>query len=213
LTYNVALLKTVFKGSMSARLFTVLLCMVMCVFSSPVLGKGIYYTVKENGSLCITDMPTSSRYKPYKFERSVNYIRNALVGFRKAHKNKDEVNSIVTGYCTRYNVNKSLVMAVIDVESGFNSNAVSPAGAQGLMQIMPATGKDLQLAAPFDPDSNIDAGVRYLRFLLDKFSDTKLAVAAYNAGPNAVEKYGGVPPYPETRDYVQKVLNRIQYYD
>lgn len=198
---------------MLIRYCTILLSLLLCVFSSDVQGKGFFYTVKQDGSLCITDMPTSSRYKPYKFERSINYIRNAVIGFRQAHKNKGEVDSIVSGYCNRYNVAKSLVMAVIDVESGFNANAVSPAGAQGLMQIMPSTGRDLQLDAPFDPDSNIDAGVRYLKFLLDRFSDTRLAVAAYNAGPNAVEKYGGIPPYPETRDYVQKVLNRIQYYD
>ena len=106
-----------------------------------------------------------------------------------------------------------LLMAVIDVESGFNAGAVSSAGAQGIMQIMPETGKDLELENPFDPSENIDAGVRYLKSLLDTFPDRRLAVAAYNAGPNAVKKYGGIPPYAETQNYVQKVWARLQHYE
>lgn len=176
-------------------------------------AKGIYYMVKEDGSLCITDMPTSKRYKPYKFQKSINYIRNALVAFKRDNRSVQEVNAIVSGLCTKYDVDKKLVMAVIDVESGFNAAAVSPVGAQGLMQIMPETGKDLDLDDPFDPSENIDAGIRYLRYLLDTFPDRRLAVAAYNAGPNAVKKYGGIPPYAETQSYVQKVWARLQHYE
>ena len=176
-------------------------------------AKGIYYMVKEDGSLCITDIPTSKRYKPYKFQKSINYIRNALVAFKRDNRSVQEVNAIVSGLCTKYDVDKKLVMAVIDVESGFNAAAVSPVGAQGLMQIMPETGKDLDLDDPFDPSENIDAGIRYLRYLLDTFPDRRLAVAAYNAGPNAVKKYGGIPPYAETQSYVQKVWARLQHYE
>ncbi len=176
-------------------------------------AKGIYYMVKEDGSLCITDIPTSKRYKPYKFQKSINYIRNALVAFKRDNRSVQEENAIVSGSCTKYDVDKKLVMAVIDVESGFNAAAVSPVGAQGLMQIMPETGKDLDLDDPFDPSENIDAGIRYLRYLLDTFPDRRLAVAAYNAGPNAVKKYGGIPPYAETQSYVQKVWARLQHYE
>lgn len=176
-------------------------------------AKGIYYMVKEDGSLCITDIPTSKRYKPYKFKKSINYIRNALVAFKRDNRSVQEVNAIVSDLCTKYDVDKKLVMAVIDVESGFNAAAVSPVGAQGLMQIMPETGKDLDLDDPFDPSENIDAGIRYLRYLLDTFPDRRLAVAAYNAGPNAVKKYGGIPPYAETQSYVQKVWARLQHYE
>ena len=176
-------------------------------------AKGIYYMVKEDGSLCITDIPTSKRYKPYKFQKSINYIRNALVAFKRDNRSVQEVNAIVSDLCTKYDVDKKLVMAVIDVESGFNAAAVSPVGAQGLMQIMPETGKDLDLDDPFDPSENIDAGIRYLRYLLDTFPDRRLAVAAYNAGPNAVKKYGGIPPYAETQSYVQKVWARLQHYE
>lgn len=176
-------------------------------------AKGIYYMVKEDGSLCITDIPTSRKYKPYKFEKTINYIRNAVVAFKRDHRSVEEVNAIVSGLCAKYGVDKKLVMAVIDVESGFNAAAVSTAGAQGLMQIMPATGRDLDLADPFDPSENIDAGIRYLRYLLDTFPDRRLAVAAYNAGPNAVKKYGGIPPYAETQNYVEKVWARLKHYE
>ena len=176
-------------------------------------AKGIYYMVKEDGSLCITDIPTSKRYKPYKFSKSINYIRNAVIGFRRDKRSVGEVDAIVGRYCDKYCVDKKLVMAVIDVESGFNAGAVSSAGAQGIMQIMPETGKDLELENPFDPSENIDAGVRYLKYLLDTFPDRRLAVAAYNAGPNAVKKYGGIPPYAETQNYVQKVWARLQQYE
>lgn len=175
-------------------------------------AKNFYYTVKEDGTLCITDKPTSSKYKPYTFQRSINYIRNALIAFKRDQRSVEEVNAIVSNLCNKYQIDKKLVMAVIDVESGFNAAAVSSAGAQGLMQIMPQTGQELDLADPFDPSENIDAGIRYLRYLLNEFSDTKLAVAAYNAGPNAVKRYGGIPPYTETQNYVQKVWTRLNYY-
>jgi soluble lytic murein transglycosylase-like protein len=176
-------------------------------------AKGIYYMVKEDGSLCITDIPNSRKYKPYKFQKTINYIRNAIVAFKRDHRSVEEVNTIVSGLCSKYDVDKKLVMAVIDVESGFNAAAVSTAGAQGLMQIMPETGRDLDLEDPFDPSENIDAGIRYLRYLLDTFPDRRLAVAAYNAGPNAVKKYGGIPPYTETQNYVDKVWARLQHYE
>ena len=176
-------------------------------------AKGIYYMVKEDGSLCITDIPTSKRFKPYKFQKSINYIRRALVGFKRDKRSVQEVDAIVSGLCRKHGVDKKLVMAVIDVESGFNAGAVSTAGAPGMMQIMPETGRDLDLENPFDPKENIDAGIRYLKQLLDTFPDRRLAVAAYNAGPNAVKKYGGIPPYAETQNYVQKVWARLQHYE
>lgn len=190
-------------------LFTLGILFCMTTFTH---AKGFYYRVKKDGTLCITDMPTSSQYKPYKFKKSINYIRNALVAFKRDKRSIKEVHDIVSRLCKKYGVDKSLVMAVIDVESGFNAAAVSSAGAQGLMQIMPATGKDLNLSDPFDPMENIDAGIRYLKYLLDTFPDKRLAVAAYNAGPNAVKKYGGIPPYAETQGYVQKVWARLQQY-
>lgn len=110
----------------------------------------------------------------------------------------------------RYAIDPHLVRAVIEVESDYNPKSVSSAGAQGLMQIMPATQKDLGLTNPFNPVENIEAGVKYLRTMLDRFKDTRLALAAYNAGPSSVEKYGGIPPFAETKKYVTKVLSRYR---
>ncbi|PYT08090.1 MAG: transglycosylase [Acidobacteria bacterium] len=107
----------------------------------------------------------------------------------------------------RYGVSQKLVHAVIQAESGGNPAAVSPKGAQGIMQLMPATARRFEVSDPLDPDQNIEGGVRYLSYLLDIYNgDTVRALAAYNAGEAAVRKHGGVPPYRETQDYVHKVL-------
>ncbi len=100
----------------------------------------------------------------------------------------------------------ALIAAVIGVESDFNPHAVSSAGAQGAMQIMPTTQAELGLEDAFDPEQSVEAGSRYLRKQLDRFGSVELALAAYNAGPGAVERYGGVPPFKETQDYVRKVM-------
>ena len=116
---------------------------------------------------------------------------------------------IVDAAARRHGVDPSLVHAVIAVESGYRANAQSPAGAQGLMQLMPGTQRQLGVSDAFDPQQNVDAGVAYLHRLTDEFG-TVLALAAYNAGPGAVRRYNGIPPYKETRAYVQAVLDRAQ---
>ncbi len=115
-----------------------------------------------------------------------------------------EVINAVSG---RYNLDPDLVNSVIHAESGFNPNAVSHKGAQGLMQLMPPTASRLGVANAFDPAGNVDGGTRYLRELLEKYNfDMVKALAAYNAGPQRVQQYNGVPPYAETRAYVAKVV-------
>jgi peptidoglycan DL-endopeptidase CwlO len=112
---------------------------------------------------------------------------------------------------SRYGVDASLLAAMANQESGFDSQAVSPAGAQGLMQFMPATAKDLGVN-PLDPNSAIDGAARYLSSLTKQFGSTDLALAAYNAGPGTVSSQGGIPPYPETQNYVRAVMSKAEAY-
>jgi soluble lytic murein transglycosylase len=106
----------------------------------------------------------------------------------------------------------ALVKAVIAAESAFNPTAVSRAGAQGLMQLMPATADEMGLLDPFSATQNVQAGTGYLRQLMDRYGDVSRALAAYNAGPTAVDRYGGIPPYRETQAYVERVLTYYRSY-
>ncbi len=126
---------------------------------------------------------------------------------RPAEASKRPFAGIVDSAARRHGVDPDLVHAVIAVESGYRATTQSPAGAQGLMQLMPGTQRDLGVADAFDPRQNVDAGVAYLRRLTDEFG-TVLALAAYNAGPGAVRRYNGIPPFAETRAYVRAVLDR-----
>jgi len=116
-------------------------------------------------------------------------------------------------YSTAYEVDPEMVKAIIAIESCFDKRAVSKVGAQGLMQLMPATARELKVWDSFDANQNIRGGTKYFSQMLTRFSNnTELALAAYNAGPGAVEKYGGIPPYAETQGYVKKVLERYERY-
>jgi len=133
------------------------------------------------------------------FEKDLSAPSNA-----SDSKNLDEVISSISG---RHHLDPDLVNSVIHAESGFNPRAVSPKGAQGLMQLMPGTANQLGVTNPFDPQANVEGGSRYLRNLMEHYHfDMAKALAAYNAGPQRVEQYHGVPPYYETRAYVTRVI-------
>jgi len=122
-----------------------------------------------------------------------------------------DLRSLVIAAARRHGLDPELVLSVVSVESAFRPDAVSPKGAQGLMQLMPATAASLGVEDALDPSQNLEGGARHLRFLVDLYGgDLRRALAAYNAGQGAVARYGGVPPYRETRDYVKKVLRRYE---
>jgi soluble lytic murein transglycosylase-like protein len=124
-------------------------------------------------------------------------------------KQAGRFDEIIHRHAAESGISPDLIKAVIQVESGFNPAAVSPKGAQGLMQLMPATARELGVLDPFHPEQNIRGGVSYLKQLLGQYSqDMRLALAAYNAGPASVAKYGDVPPYRETQAYVQKITSK-----
>jgi soluble lytic murein transglycosylase-like protein len=128
------------------------------------------------------------------------------VAFARAGFTEQEIDAAIEAAAARHNVDPNLVRSVIKVESNFNPNAVSRKGAMGLMQLMPATARSLNVSNPFDPEQNVDAGVRHLRKLLDSYGgDVRLSLAAYNAGAGAVARSAGVPRFGETRNYVRRI--------
>lgn len=176
-------------------------------FYSEAYANEIYQFVDPtSGTIHFTNVPTDPRYK------RKNLRTKRPSGFKRADRERF-VEGLILEESRLHRVDPALIKAMIRVESDFDSGAVSSAGAQGLMQIMPKTAESLQLTNPFDPAENIRGGTRYLRFLLDRFGqDLKLALAAYNAGPESVVRHGGVPPYKETTSYITKVLHFYEKY-
>jgi len=164
----------------------------------------IYAWRDAAGNLVLSDRRLDDRAETYAVPDAPRF-RATRPAARDTARERFE--PLVQEHSTRQSLRPDLVRAVIQVESGFNPRARSPKGAMGLMQLMPATARDLGVRDAYDPGENIRGGTLYLRQMLDRFDgNEELALAAYNAGPNAVDRYGRrVPPYQETRDYVRKV--------
>jgi len=187
-------------GSLTSA-FRMGVCAVLLVFCDALpAAADIFRYQDESGVWHYTNIKNDARYRLYiksPEKRAAEYI--------------DKYGSIIRQASSTFNVEPSLIKAVIKAESGFNHKAISHKGAQGLMQLMPSTADLMRVNDPFDPTENIYGGTRYLRKLLDRFGhDMELAVAAYNAGPEAVESHKGIPPYKETQTFVRRV---IKYYN
>ena len=164
----------------------------------------IYMFIDDSGIVHFTNVPTSSDYKLYIREKPEKVLKKIST---------KKYDNIIKKAQKKYGVEFSLIKAVIKVESGFNTKAVSKKGAKGLMQIMPDNFKALSVKDPFDPSQNIMGGTLHLQRLLRRYEyKLPLALAAYNAGPDAVDKYKRIPPYKETQNYVREVMKTYNQY-
>ncbi|MCS7199502.1 MAG: lytic transglycosylase domain-containing protein [Caldimicrobium sp.] len=188
----------------------------LLLIGEPSQASKIYiYEDPQTGERYYSNIPLDGNFKiymklPYKNKKDIN----SQLAFLKKNFNKSSLqlkfNEIFEEVSKKFNLDPHLLRAIAKVESNFNPLAISPKGAMGIMQLIPSTARLVGVSNPFDPIENIYGGARYLRMLLDEFGDLKLSLAAYNAGPEAVKNYGGIPPYSETINYVKNVL---QYYE
>jgi Transglycosylase SLT domain/Domain of unknown function (DUF4124) len=188
----------------SVRVACLAILLAISVDVGPVSAE-MYKLTEADGTTHFTNAPTDPRY------RRMGITSGTAAGWLRLPPSPQGETALygkeINEAAGRYGVPVKLVSAVIRAESGFNPRAVSRSGAQGLMQLMPTTASILGVRNSFDPRENIDGGVRHLRGLIDRYPHSlPLAIAAYNAGERAVNQYGGIPPYPETQDYVTKVL-------
>lgn len=173
--------------------------------AAPLTAQAQIYSWRDaSGTLVLSDHPRDGSTPTYAVG-STGFRTTRVPDARRNHS----FDTLIAEHATRHGVRADLVHAVIQAESAFNPAARSGKGAMGLMQLMPATARQFGVTDAYDPAQNIGAGVAYLKHLLERYSQNEeLALAAYNAGTGAVEKYGAVPPYRETRDYVSRIRSR-----
>jgi len=187
---------------------TVILLIVLSLSGSPSVWAEVYKFTDENGIVHYTsERPAGQKnVKKFSFPCYASDVTCNQVDWESIPLNRAAFADEIQAAAQVFTVDDALIRAIIHAESAYQPDALSPKGAQGLMQLMPETQKELQIIDVFDPINNIEGGTLYLARLLKQFDqDIELAAAAYNAGPGAVQQYGGVPPYKETREYVRRV--------
>ena len=192
-----------FRGRVAARL---LLASALSALAAPAFG-GLCAIQTESGAIVYTNTPTNDG----RCASAASSGARALRALGSAGSTEPRFDAMIRNWAGHYQVSPALVHAVVSTESAYNPLAISPKGARGLMQLMPQTAKRYGVRDSFNAEENIRGGVAHLRDLLDSYGgDTRLAVAAYNAGAGAVKRYSGVPPYKETRQYVKSVLSKAR---
>ena len=185
------------------RIIITLATVCLLVAAAQPARADVYMFKDKQGVLTFTNVPNHTGYK--------RILRDSGAAFGGGATTGTAFDELISSASGRYNVDPDLIRAVIKTESDFNSNARSHKGAMGLMQLMPDTARMHNVSDAYNPNENVDGGVRHLRMLLERYQgNLELSLAAYNAGAGAVEKHGGIPPYNETREYVRRVL---RFYD
>jgi soluble lytic murein transglycosylase-like protein len=197
---------TKFNGILFLRTVIAVLA-AFIIMAANVAHADIYKYVDKEGVLHLTNVPSDHNAKYVMIMKEKRILFHANIDVNK-------YDDIITKAADKFKLDSALIKAVIKAESNFNHRAVSPVGAQGLMQLMPKTASSLNVEDSFHPGKNIEGGARYLRYLLNNYKgDLTLALAAYNAGERAVAKYNyNVPPYRETQNYVKRVLSFYRTY-
>ena len=199
-------------------------------------AEEIYRYTDERGVVHLSNVPADMRFRKYEIGSAGGTGKGILILMRResrvhipgvprtaishyarlargGRRNPDTFDPLIVRAARRHGLPPGLVKAVVKAESNFEVAAVSNKGAQGLMQLMPETAEDMGVANPFQAEDNVLGGTRYLRAMYDRFGDWEQALAAYNAGPGAVDRYQGIPPYAETQEYVERVLHYYRRYD
>lgn len=191
----------------------IILCLTLLisfVLSMPVQAGSLYVYYKNGKKVYSNTQPQDTQFTRKNLAKPTVVLRYKKV--KTYNSPHTYIYNLIHNLAPKYNIEPSLAKAIIKAESNFNPKAVSKSGAQGLMQLMPKTAKNLNVRDSFDPEQNIRGGLKLLRELLSQYSSLDHVLAAYNAGPVAVKKYKGIPPYQETIDYVKKVRHYYQQF-
>ena len=191
----------------------VAICLLFQFYCVSNVQAEIFSFVDSQGVIHFSNVPSDSRYKLYQKKVRVGRVYTYRRNNKFQLRNDSYYDRHIYRASLKYGIDFALLKALIKAESNFDRYAVSSKGAEGLMQLMPQTSQLLKIKNPFNPAENIFGGTHYLRMLLDQFNDNLIfALAAYNAGPQTVSYYGGIPPFSETENYVKRVLKYFQEY-